>query len=97
MKSGNAKLTPSKDGLTFSVPSSEEVNVDPPSAINIYETDDKALKKIVKVVSQCEDRSSNHLYIVKKSVIFGKETKSEVKKMADIKDGCHITTDSKVI
>ena len=97
VKSGNAKLTPSKDGLTFSVPPSEEADIDPPTAINIYETDDKVLKKMVKVVSQCEDRSSNHLYIVKKSVIFGKETKSEVKKMADIKDGCLITTDSKVI
>ena len=97
MKSGNAKLTPSKDGLTFSVPPSEKAYVDPPSTINIYATDDKVLKNMVKVVSQCEDRSSDHLYIIKKSVIFGKETKSEVKKMADIKNGCHISTDSKVI
>ena len=97
VKSVSAKLSPSKNGLTFSVPSSEEVYIDPPSAINVYATDEKVLKKMVKIVSQCEGRSSDHLYIVKKSIMFGKETKSEVKKMADIKDGCHITTDSKAI
>ena len=95
VKSGNTRLTPSKDGLTFSVPSSEQAYVNPPSTINIYATDDKVLKKMVKVVSKCEGRSSDHLYTSKKSVILRKETKSEVKKMADIKDGCHITTDSK--
>ena len=79
------------------MPSSVEVYVDPPLAIDVYATDKKVLKKMAKIVSQCECRSSDHLYIVKKNVIFGKETKSEVKKMADIKDGCHITTNSKTI
>ena len=84
----SSTLTPSKSDLIFSVLSVDQV--DPPSSIVIYPSDKMTLETLAKVVSNCEETSSDILYIQKRS-IFGSGV-SEVKSMADIKDGCCVTT-----
>ena len=84
----HGRLIPSESDLIVPVPMSEIV--DPPSSIIIYPSDKMTLETLVKIVSNCEGRSTNKLYIQKRR-IFGSGI-SEVKSMADIKDGCCVTT-----
>ena len=84
----SSTMTPSKSDLIFPVLSTDQV--DPPSSIIIYPSDKMTLETLAKAVSNCEGTSSNILYIQKRSV-FGSAI-SGVKSMADIKDGCCITT-----
>ena len=87
MQPSHGRLIPSKSDLIVPVTLSEIV--DPPSSIIIY-SDEMTLETFTKIVSNCEGTSSYTLYIQKRS-IYGSGI-SEVKSMADIKDGCCVTT-----